>query len=380
MRVAQRLWTEREGWSPSSGAPLNGDSSLVVYFGAPEALDTGKPVQELAALYPNAKLIGCSTGGEIHGADVLDGSVSATVVGFEHTRVEAADVAVAEWTNAFDAGRALARKLSAPGLRALFVLSDGLKVNGSELVRGMTSVVDPRVLITGGLAGDGARFGTTTVGIGKAVRPGVIAAVGLYGDRLDVFHGSAGGWDAFGPRREITRAEGNVLYELDGEPALDLYKRYLGEEANNLPGSALLFPLRIHPPGKEHAALVRTILSIDEATKSMTFAGDVPQGHAAQLMKGNFDRLVDGASLAATQAAPGPAAEGASVAILVSCIGRKLLLGQRIGEEVETVADILGPDAAITGFYSYGEISPHSATGLCELHNQTMTITVFSEN
>jgi hypothetical protein len=380
MRVAQRLWTERDGWGAPSGAPLNGDSSLVLYFGASEALAAGKPVQQLAALYPNAKLIGCSTGGEIHGSDVLDGSVSATVVGFDHTRVESAEVRIAEWTSGFDAGRALARKLAAPGLRALFVLSDGLQVNGSDLVRGMASVVDPRVLITGGLAGDGARFGSTTVGHGKSVRPGAIAAVGFYGDRLDVFHGSAGGWDAFGPRRDITRAAGNVLYELDGEPALDLYKRYLGDEANNLPGSALLFPLRIYPPGQENAALVRTILSVDEATKSMTFAGDVPQGHVAQLMKGNFDRLVDGAALAATQAAPGPAAEGASVAILVSCIGRKLLLGQRIGEEVETVADILGPDAAMTGFYSYGEISPHSATGMCELHNQTMTITVFSEN
>jgi hypothetical protein len=244
----------------------------------------------------------------------------------------------------------------------------------------MASVVDPRVLITGGLAGDGARFGSTRVGTGAANRPGAIAAVAFYGNRLDIFHGSAGGWDAFGPRRAITRAEGNVLYELDGEPALELYKRYLGEEANNLPGSALLFPLRVHPPGQEKAALVRTILSVNEKDQSMTFAGDVPQGHVGQLMKGNFDRLVDGAAMAATQAAPGPAAEGDSLAILVSCIGRKLLLGQRIGEEVETAADILGPSAAITGFYSYGEISPHSATGMCELHNQTMTITVLSEN
>src|SRR5262249_28264886 len=160
-----------------------------LYFGASEALATGKPVQELAAFYPNAHLIGCSTGGEIHGTDVLDGSVSATVIGFDHTRVEAATVSISDWTNAFDSGRALARKLANPGLRALFVLSDGLMVNGSDLVRGMSSVVDPRVLITGGLAGDGARFGTTRVGLGQSARPGAVAAIGLYGDRLDAFHG-----------------------------------------------------------------------------------------------------------------------------------------------------------------------------------------------
>ena len=378
MRVAQRLWTEREGWAEATGAPLNGDASLVFYFGAREALVKGEVVRELAAFYPNAQIIGCSTGGEIHGTDVLDGSVSATVVGFDHTRVATADVMYNEWPNAYDAGRALARKLAGPELRSLFVLSDGIHVNGSELVRGMLSVLDGRVLVTGGLAGDGARFVTTAVGTGATVRPGAIAAVGFYGSRLDIFHGSAGGWDAFGPRREITRAVGNVLYELDGEPALDLYKKYLGEEANNLPGSALLFPLRIYPRGQERAAVVRTILSVDEKKKSMTFAGDVPQGYVGQLMKGNFDRLVDGASMAATQAVPNP--DSPSVAILVSCIGRKLLLGQRIGEEVETAADILGDDVAITGFYSYGEISPHSTTGMCELHNQTMTITVIAEN
>jgi len=378
MRVAQRLWTERGGWGSPTGAALNGDSSLIFYFGAPQAIADGRSIRELSKLYPSAKLIGCSTGGEIHGEDVLDDSVSATVIGFDHTRVATAEVSFNEWANAYDAGRALARKLIAPGLRSVFVLSDGIHVNGSELVRGMSSVLDGRVLITGGLAGDGSRFNTTRVGTGETARPGAIAAVAFYGNRLDVYHGSAGGWDAFGPRREITRAKGNVLYELDGEPALDLYKRYLGEEANNLPGSALLFPLRVYPPGQEHAALVRTVLSVDEASRSMTFAGDVPQGHIGQLMKGNFDRLVDGASMAATQAAPN--ADGPTVAILVSCIGRKLLLGQRIGEEVETVADILGNDVAMTGFYSYGEISPHSATGLCELHNQTMTITVFGEN
>ena len=378
MRVAQRLWTQGDGWGAPSDPALNGDTALVLYFGAPEALADGCAVSELAGLYPAARLIGCTTGGEIHGADVLDGVVSATAVAFDHTRIQTAEVMVAEWANSHDAGRALALKLMAPELRAVFVLSDGLNVNGSELVRGMAGALDGRVLITGGLAGDGARFGRTGVGTGDAVRPGAIAAVGFYGNRLDIFHGSSGGWDAFGPRREITRAEGNVLYELDGEPALDLYKRYLGEEAANLPGSALLFPLRVHPPGQERAALVRTVLSVDEATRSMTFAGDVPQGHVGQLMRGNFDRLVDGASIAAAQAAP--SAEIPAVAVLVSCIGRKLLLGQRIGEEVETVADILGRNVAMTGFYSYGEISPHSATGMCELHNQTMTITVFNEN
>ena len=377
MRTAQRIWTPGTGWTqPRKGRDVP-DASLVLYFGAPEALANGAAIHQLTRLYPSARHIGCTTGGEIHGEEVYDGVVSATAIALEHTQIATAQVSIDDASNSMPAGRELARKLKGPGLRAVFVLSDGTRVNGSKLVRGIADEVGS-ALITGGLAGDGARFGATRVGINDALQSGTIAAVGFYGDRFDIHHGSAGGWDAFGPHREITRSEANVLYELDGEPALDLYKRYLGEEAENLPGSALLFPLRIYPAGRENAAVVRTILAVDEEKRSMTFAGDMPQGHVAQLMSGNFDRLVDGAALAATMAVPSP--DTPSVAILVSCIGRKLLLGQRIGEEIGTAAGILGPDAAISGFYSYGEISPHATTGMCELHNQTMTITVFGEN
>ena len=111
----------------------------------------------------------------------------------------------------------------------------------------------------------------------------------------------------------------------------------------------------------------------------MIFAGDVPQDAVAQLMRGHFDRLIEGAAQAALAA---KSANGGSehLAILVSCIGRKLLLGERIVEEVEAVTATLDEGTAITGFYSYGEISPHPESGRCELHNQTMTITVLSED
>jgi hypothetical protein len=204
-----------------------------------------------------------------------------------------------------------------------------------------------------------------------------VAAIGFYGNGLNVGHGSSGGWDVFGPERHITRAKANVLYELDGKPALDLYKRYLGPEAAQLPGSALLFPLRIYPPEKPEQAIVRTVVGVDEEARTMTFAGDMPEGHCAQLMRGNFDRLIQGAANAAEQAQT--AVQGERVAILVSCIGRKLLLGQRTREEVEAVHNVLGDSTHLAGFYSYGEVSPHEVTGSAELHNQTMTITTLSE-
>jgi hypothetical protein len=250
-------------------------------------------------------------------------------------------------------------------------------VNGSDLVRGMLGSLPQGVQITGGLAGDGARFETTYIIAGETPIAGSIGAIGFYGDNIQVGYGSLGGWDPFGPQRIITRSTGNVLHELDGKPALDLYKSYLGEHAAGLPATGLLFPLSIRRKGDQET-LVRTILAVDEQAQTLTFAGDVPEGATAQLMKANFDRLVEGASGAAKASAEGIRGSKPDLAILVSCVGRKLVLKQRIEEEVEAVQEVLG-DGVMTGFYSYGEIAPTAPTANCQLHNQTMTITAISE-
>src|SRR5208282_5180858 len=155
-------------------------------------------------------------------------------------------------------------------------------------------------------------------------------------------------------------------------------KQYLGEQAKGLPATGLLFPLSIRTE-TEKTGVVRTILSVDEKTQSMTFAGDVPEGTYARLMKANFDRLIDGAIGAAKTSYQAIGSSSPDLAILISCVGRKLVLKQRIEEEVEGVREILGERTVLTGFYSYGEISPFTPGANCELHNQTMTITTLSE-
>jgi hypothetical protein len=277
------------------------------------------------------------------------------------------------------AGEALARALHQPGLTHVLVLSDGLKVNGTELVRGLRGGLPATVVVTGGLAGDGADFRQTLVCGNDVPAEGLVAAVGFYGERLRIGYGSLGGWDAFGPERLITRSRSNVLYELDGRSALALYKEYLGEHAAGLPATALRFPLALRGEQAGHG-VVRTVLGIDEDEQSMTFAGDMPQGTYARLMKANFDRLIDGAAGAARAGLERLGSFEPELAVLISCVGRKLVLKQRVEEEVEGVREVLGPRPALTGFYSYGEICPHGAVTSCELHNQTMTITAFCES
>lgn len=353
------------------------DAQLVMGFGAPELVRAPESFAFLKQQFPSAHIVLCSSSGEIFDREVLDGTISISASSFATTTITTAEVAVDDFDSSFDAGKTLIDHLPDNGLRLVFVLSDGGKVNGSELVKGMNAAKPDGVLITGGLAGDADRFEQTFVGLNKVPQSGKIAAIGFYGDKIQVSHGSLGGWDAFGLERTVTRSDQNVLYEIDHKNALELYKTYLGDYAADLPGSALLFPLALTLK-EGNVTVVRTILSMDNEAKTMTFAGDLPEGSKAKFMRANFDKLIDAASdaaescLALTHNSP-------KLAILISCVGRKLILGNRIEEEVEAVADMFGIQSLLTGFYSYGEISPLCPFSNCEFHNQTMTITGLNE-
>jgi hypothetical protein len=328
--------------------------------------------------YPGVPALGCSTAGEIFGANVLEHSFCALAIRFSDTRVKAVLAHVSQPDQSGIIGAELGSQLAAPDLRHVFVLSDGLHINGSTLTSGLRSSLPASAKVTGGLAGDNAAFKQTFVGLNDDLGPRRVAAVGFYGDKLKVSCGSAGGWQPFGPKRLITQSKGNILYRLDDQPALALYKRYLGERASGLPATGLLFPLQLLQSPNGDCGLVRTILGIDEEKQSLTFAGDMPEGRYTQLMKASSDALVSGAENAASQASDSLHTQD-RLALLVSCVGRKIVLGQRVEEEVEAVLAQLGAKTLAAGFYSYGEISPSGLLQDCELHNQTMTLTVFSE-
>lgn len=376
VKIDALSYTREHGFSTSLPSPSSASASpLVLVFGASSFHDDTDVFARLREALPHAQLVGCSTAGEILDDKLSDESLAIAVVHFDSTELRTAVAPVNAPGESHGAGVALAQNLRAPGLRAVLVFSDGKTVNGSALARGLNHELGPDVVVTGGLAGDGARFQRTWVLVDDRPQAGFVTAVGLYGSSLRVAHGSRGGWDLFGPERMVTRASGNVLYELDGRPALQLYKEYLGERVAGLPATALLFPLAIREAGTDRR-LVRTILDIDETSQSMIFAGDVPQGSLAQLMRANFDRLVQGASDAAqlaTQATGTPV-----LSIAVSCVGRRLVLRQRAEEELQASLEALPPGTRQVGFYSYGELSP-LASGSCELHNQTMTLTTLSE-
>ncbi|WP_217921706.1 FIST signal transduction protein [Miltoncostaea oceani] len=363
-------------WSGDRPRHLDSAATAVIVFGAPGLRDRDDVFAELAAAFPTSCVIGCSSAGEIHGDTLRDGSLTVAVVRFARTALRAAEAPVAGPADSRAAGALIAADLAGPGLRAVFVLSDGLAVNGSELAAGLAGALPADVQVTGGLAADGDRFASTWVLSGGRPRTGIVSAIGLYGPHVGVGHGSRGGWEKFGPERTVTRSHGNVLYELDGRPALALYKEYLGRRADGLPATGPLFPLEVRLG--DGAALVRTILGVDEDAQSLTFAGDLPTGARAQLMRANLDRLVDGSEQAASGAAAAHAPGAPVLAIGISCVGRRLVLGEFCEDEVEASLAVLPAGSTQVGFYSYGEIAP-AGGGTCDLHNQTMTITTLSE-
>ena len=377
MQIEQTRWSQSKDWIPAPPGKLGTKAQLVLLFGSPACLKQTAWQDDIRTAYPNAHRLGCSTAGELYGTEVTDETLVATAIAFEHTHLQGASLKLGSVSNSYQAGEQLANLLPRESLVHVLVISDGQNVNGSELVMGLTQHLPNGVTLTGGLAGDGDRFQETLVLWDGPPEPNTIAVLGLYGDRIKVGFGSLGGWDAFGPERLITRSTGNVLYELDEQPALALYKKYLGEHASDLPASGLLFPLSLRTGAGE--SVVRTILGVNEAEHSLTFAGDVPQGGHARLMKANFDRLIDGAVGAAQTSYEAIGETSPELALLISCVGRKLVLKQRIEEEVEGVQDVLGKETILAGFYSYGEISPFNPSAKCELHNQTMTITTLSE-
>ena len=371
MQISQMKWSNKSGWGNSPDFSASAD--LVLVFSDDVFFHTNECYTQLRGMFPQALIVGCSSSGSVKGVEISDDDVVATVVKLERASVRLASVDIEPGKQARELGQSLIAELGDDDLRHVFVLSDGLQVNGSELAQGLNQAGVP---VTGGLAGDGTRFGKTWVMADAPATAGRIAALGFYGG-VTIKSGCLAGWDEFGAERIVTKSAGNVVYEIDGEPALDLYKKYLGEQAAELPASGLRFPLRIQA-NKEDKAVIRTLLAVDEATRSLTFAGDVPQGCLCKLMRTNLDRLIDSAGLAAEAALP-PSSEATGLCLVVSCVGRRLVMGQLTEEELEIVQDKLGDATTIAGFYSYGELAPFSDIVQFQLHNQTMTLTTIYE-
>ena len=374
-----KTYTYKNSWNEKLDATLDSSSTLIMFFGASKESLVTEALRDVREVYPNSLVMGSSSAGEINMGELQEDSVVLSVMHFANTKIKLISEKIQSTEDSFSIGEKLATSLNAENLKNIFLLSDGLQINGSQLTKGINSQLGEDVVVSGGLAADGAAFEKTWIIVDGEICSGCVSAVGLYGEYIHVAHGFEGGWDKFGIERTVTKSSANVLYTLDDKPALDIYKNYLGEKAKELPASGLLFPLELKVENDEEQKTVRTILAVDEEEKSITFAGDIPEGSVVSLMKANHGRLIEGA-FASSEKLDLDAYENEDVlCVAISCIGRKLVLKQMVEDELEAVLENLPSKAKQIGFYSYGEISPLSS-GKCDLHNQTMTLTLIWES
>ena len=377
MKTVQLRKHKNEDWEYLSEA-IDLKNPLVLIFGNRYLLEDDSIYSDLRVKFPDGHLVFGSTSGDITADFVDDEGITVTAIEFEksHFEIKTSNVLNTD-LDSFKTGKDLVNQFTKDGLKHIFVISEGSFINGSELTKGMNAATDEDLLITGGLCGDAARFEKTLASYNENPKPGEIVAIGFYGDTFEASFAIHGGWTPFGPERIVTKSESNVLFELDGKPALDLYKKYLGDKSNELPGAALLYPLNVKSQD-EKQSYVRTILNINEEKNTMILAGDIPENSKVQLMMTNVDNIANASELAAKQALIKRETKP-QLALLVSCIGRKLVLDQRVEEEIDEVVSVIGDDTTFCGFYSYGEIAPFNLEVNCQLHNQTMTITLISE-
>lgn len=377
MKIVQAHKLEGEDWKYlQCKKSLN--NPLVLVFANRMLLEKSEIIDEIRREFPYEHLVFGSTSGEIINNHVFDDSIVVTAIEFEKSIFEIRTENILDHNkDAKKLGERLFSAMPQENLKHLFVLSEGSFVNGSSLIEGLEKNIQNAIPISGGMCGDDAKFEKTVASYKENPKEGEVILIGFYGATLEISFASFGGWSTFGPERIITKSEANILYEIDGQPALDLYKKYLGDKANQLPQASLLYPLNVTPEGKK-APVVRTILGIDNENQSMTLAGDVPVNSRVQLMMASVDAIAEGASEAAKLAMKNRKNQP-QLALLVSCVGRKLVMNQRVEEEIERVHEVVGEQTAITGFYSYGEMAPFSGNTFCDLHNQTMTLTLISE-
>lgn len=382
MIIAQESIDSKSSVKDLPGASPLVAANLVLVFSSVKRFNEGKLQSTLKKRYPTAQIVGCTTSGEISPNGVFDDSIQITAIQWQKVIQRVAQSKSSNMQDSFETAVNLAKQLNAETLRTVLVISDGLNINGSELISGFQSVLGDTPII-GGLAGDGGAFVKTLQLFNDTISDHMVIAVGLYGDALITASGALGGWRPYGPPRKVTRSEKNVVYELDGKPALSLYQMYIGAAfSKGLPGSGLKFPLAVIEEGKRDVEKIRTLLAVNPTDNSLTFAGNVEEGETVRLCQTNHDRLVEGAGAAANLVLDGLGAQKTNqpgLALCVSCVGRKGVMAEQVVDEVKLVQQILGSQTSVTGFYSYGEIAPRPNTTNSVLHNQTMTIGYLSE-
>jgi hypothetical protein len=250
---------------------------------------------------------------------------------------------------------------------AFLVALSGLKRDGEQVVRGLLGQFPEEVPLFGGLAGDDAVFRETfTFTNGRVTRDGAVVCV-LDHERVALEGLATSGWVGLGAPKTITRSEGNTLLTIDGEPALDVYKKYLSIEEEDLPGIGVEYPLQVMRDDGTH--VLRAVVGVDHARRALVFAGTVPQGARVRFSSSPGFETIDLARRDFEAYPKMPAKP--DLMLVFSCMARHLALGPMVEDEIRAAQRVWNVPGI--GFFTYGEIGRNPA-GHCEFYNETCAL------
>jgi hypothetical protein len=348
---------------------LGGPPSWVLAFFSAD-LDAEGVTLGLSSELPGTELFGCSSFAEINSAGALAGSV--TLLGARGAGLSAHAVMLApEGRSGFALGQAVARALAPSSPTLILLLPDVLTVNATALLRGVLDVMGPGFPIVGGAPADSGAFERVHLFCGREIATAGVLAVAINGP-LKLATAARSGYTPVSVPRTATRVEeGNVLLELDGRPALDVYREFLGPRADAMKAVSVEFPFSvISEHGAEAPALTRSVFHVDEARRALILGGDIPEGRRVRIVSASRRGVLAGARAAtelARRALPDP-----DLALIFDCMSRKLVLGEQYKEECAEAFALLPPGLPKLGFYTFGEISPQE--GRAEHHESTFTL------
>lgn len=368
------------GWS-SSFPDIDSERTLIVVFGECETQQQWKPIEELISNYPLSHIVGCSSNAVFHDGQLLRSALSVGIIQFRDSEIKTATSVIEGFDDCHEAGVRIAAQLNDADLKGVLLFSDGRTTDATAIVKGLQELLPPDVTIAGGLSGGIIADGRVAswVLIDGRIAPMSVCAVGLIGSTLEVVPATGGGWAPIGKECHTTRSHHRTLFELDGLPAADVYRecvRNSGVTTDDFP--VVNYPIAVKTEGLE-TQIVRDIYKIDDENKSLILASDIPENSVVRVMNCTDEEILDGVDevvdrLRNKTILP----ESNALSICVSCMGRKVVMGELTSEESRILYGRLGQGISQVGFYAFGEISTMSH-GAPHVHNQTITLILIRE-
>lgn len=351
------------------------DPNLILCFSSIDEHSLKPFLSQLKQQFPIANIVGCSSGGDIQDTNITYSALALTFVQFENTKL---DVKLTNLKHSTNQTIQFKHPLDENLLKHILVFTD-LQSNDFNFISRLQQELPKHIRVSGGVAAahELTKNNNTYIIYQNKTYKDAAVYIGFYGSQLSINCGSHAGWDSYDIERIATKVSGNILYELNGEKALKIYKSCLSKLNKKIEDSPFWHPVSIRI-FEEERPIIRTVIGFNEEDDSIMFAGDIPLNCSVKLMKANLDRIITGAKKSAQDCLIGQQSKP-QLAILVSCIGRQVVLNKLINEELEIVKETLGDNCALSGYYSYGEFAPISKSSRGVLHNQTMTITTITE-